>query len=58
MGVLDTISAVTNFFANIGASCVDITNGALEVFSKFVFSSADMLTKDIHSDEFADSGRW
>lgn len=37
MGVLDTISTVTNFFANIGASCVDIVNGALEVFSKFVF---------------------
>lgn len=54
MGVLDTISTVTNFFANIGASCVDIVNGALEVFSKFVFSSADMLTKDIHSEEFAD----
>ena len=54
MGVLDTISTVTNFFANIGASCVDIVNGALEVFSKFVFSSADMLTKDIHSEEFTD----
>ena len=54
MGVLDTISTVTNFFANIGASCVDIVNGSLEVFSKFVFSSADMLTKDIHSEEFAD----
>ena len=54
MGVLDTISTVTNFFMNIGASCVDIVNGALEVFSKFVFSSADMLTKDIHSEEFAD----
>lgn len=54
MGVFDTISTVTNFFANIGASCVDIVNGALEVFSKFVFSSADMLTKDIHSDEFTD----
>ena len=50
MGVLDTISTVTNFFANIGASCVDIVNGALEVFSKFVFSSADMLTKDNHSE--------
>ena len=39
MGVLDTISAVTNFFANIGASCVDITNGALEVFSIRFFVS-------------------
>lgn len=54
MGIFDSISAVTNFFANIGASCVDITNGALEVFSKIVFSSADVLTKDIHEDEFSD----
>lgn len=39
MGVLDTISTVTNFFANIGASCVDIVNGALEVFQSLFFVS-------------------
>lgn len=53
-GFVDGVSAVSNLFTNIGSYCVDLLNGALSVFSKFVFASVDFLTKDIDNAEFAD----
>lgn len=52
--IKDAVTSVTNFFSNIGATCVDILNGALSVFSKFVFRSIDVLTMDIDDVSFSD----
>ena len=45
MGVLDTISTVTNFFANIGASSVDILNRAIKILKNIVLTTAKMMKK-------------